>query len=407
MRISTGTIFDAGVNSISQQTALVVKLQQQISANRRILVPSDDPIASARALEVTQADAINTQYAANARTAAGRLELTESALGRSIGLLQSAREAAIQGGDGALNEADRRSVAASIRALREELISLANGSDGEGNFLFSGFQTDVKPFTSTTAGVQYNGDDGERLLQISTGRQMAVSASGADAYMRIRQGNGTFVVGGDPANTGTLTYSPGTVIDSTALTGDDYRIEFTVTGTALTGFTTTYDIINTTTTATVAAAQPYTPGQAIAFDGMQVVLDGAPADTDAVNIVPSGRQSVFQTLADLADALEAPALAESDRARLTNALTDALVNLDQGLDRLTSVQSVFGTRMRETDNTQEASESRGIQYKATLSQLQDLDYAKAVSDMIRAQTNLQAAQQTFVQTSRLSIFDYI
>lgn len=406
MRISTGTLFDAGVNSIGQQTALVLKLQQQISANRRILVPSDDPIGSARALEVTQADSINTQYGANSQTAGGRLGLTESVLGQAVGLLQSAREATIQGGDGALTAADRRSIASSIRALREELISLANGSDGEGNFLFSGFQTDVRPFTSTTTGIQYNGDDGERLLQISSGRQMAVSASGADAFMRMRQGNGTFVVATDPANTGTLTYSPGTVTDATALTGNDYRIEFTVTPSPA-GDVITYDVLDVTGGTTVATAQPYTAGQAISFDGMQVVLDGTPVDTDAIILTPSTKQSVFDTLADLADALELPALAAPGRAGLTNALTDALVNIDQGIESLTSLQSTFGSRMREAEGTQDGSEALGIQYKATLSQLQDLDYAKAVSDMIRAQTNLQAAQQTFVQTSRLSIFDYI
>jgi len=179
-----------------------------------------------------------------------------------------------------------------------------------------------------------------------------------------------------------------------------------VTGTAP-NITTTYDVIDTTTAATVVTAQPYTPGQAISFDGMQIVLDGAPADADAVTLTPSTNQNVFDTLEKLADALESAALSDNDRADLTNALTDAVVNIDQSIERLTTVQSVFGSRMREAESAQDGSEGLGIQYKATLSQLQDLDYAKAVSDMIRAQTNLQAAQQTFVQTSRLSIFDYI
>src|SRR5215468_10049887 len=122
MRISTNTVYDLGVSSIGRQTRTLLELQQQISANRRILVPSDDPVGSARALEVTQADALNTQYGTNSQTSGSRLGLTESVLGQAVGLLQSAREATIQGGDGTLTQADRSSVAASIRALREELL---------------------------------------------------------------------------------------------------------------------------------------------------------------------------------------------------------------------------------------------------------------------------------------------
>jgi flagellar hook-associated protein 3 FlgL len=408
MRIGTNTVFDLGVDSIQRQTARLLELQQQISVNRRILVPSDDPVGSARALEITQADAINTQYGTNSQNAGGRLALTESALGQAVGLLQSARESVIQSGDGSLSDADRRSLATSLRSMREELLSLSNTSDGEGNYLFSGYQTAVKPFTMAAAGVQYNGDDGERLLQISSGRQVAVSASGADAFMRIRQGNGNFVVAADAANAGNVTYSAGNVTNASALTGNDYRIEFTVVANPPPQApTVTYDVVNTTTAAAVLTAQPFTSGQAIGFDGMQVVLDGAPANGDAITVAPSANQDIFATLENLADALEQGALTDADRAKLTNALTDAVVNIDQGIDHLTSLQGVFGARMREADTAKDTGESLGIQYKSSLSQIQDLDYAKAVSDLIRAQTNLQAAQQTFVQTSRLSIFDYI
>ena len=55
MRISTGMIFDAGVAGINRQTGSLLHLQQQVSSGRRILTPSDDPVAAAQALEVTQA----------------------------------------------------------------------------------------------------------------------------------------------------------------------------------------------------------------------------------------------------------------------------------------------------------------------------------------------------------------
>jgi flagellar hook-associated protein 3 FlgL len=48
-----------------------------------------------------------------------------------------------------------------------------------------------------------------------------------------------------------------------------------------------------------------------------------------------------------------------------------------------------------------------LQYQQTLSQLQDLDYAKTISDLTRKQTDLQAAQQAFVRVSQLSLFNYL
>ena len=170
MRISSNTIYDLSVSAMNRQQTQMLKTQQQISASRRVLTPSDDPIASSRALEITQADGINTQYGANAQTASGRLSLTEQALGRVTDLSQSIRQNAITAGNGSFTAVDRATVAQDLQAMYDELLTVANTTDGEGNYLFSGFQTDVKPFSPTPAGVQYLGDDGQRLVQVASGR---------------------------------------------------------------------------------------------------------------------------------------------------------------------------------------------------------------------------------------------
>ncbi|MBI3529256.1 MAG: flagellar hook-associated protein FlgL [Betaproteobacteria bacterium] len=402
MRISSNTIYDLGVSAMNRQQTQLLKTQQQISANRRVLTPSDDPIASSRALEITQADSINTQYGANAQTASGRLSLTEQALGRVTDLLQSIRQNAITAGNGSFTASDRESVAQDVQAMYDELLTVANTTDGESNYLFSGFQTDLQPFSPTAAGVQYLGDDGQRLVQVASGRQVAVSESGADVFTRIRRGNGTFAVSAPAANTGNATYSKGTVTDAAALTGDQYQIVFSVTGT-----TTTYDVLDVTAGTTVAAAQPYTSGASIAFDGMSLEVSGTPAAGDLVQIDPSTNQDIFKTVSDLVAALRAPAGDPAAQARLQNSLTDAVTNLDQDLNNVSSVRAGVGTRMRETDDHQNSSEDLSLQYKQVLSKLQDLDYAKAVSDLVQQQTNLQAAQKTFLQTAQLSIFNYL
>lgn len=406
MRISTNTIFDAGASAISRQQSDLLKTQQQISANRRVLTPSDDPIASARALEVGQADSINTQYGTNAKTAAGRLSLTEQALGRVVDLLQSVRQSAVRGGDGSLAPTDRKALALDVRSMYSALMEVANTDDGEGNYLFSGFQTDVKPFTATAASVQYQGDDGERLVQISSSRQIPISESGAESFMRIRQGNGSFVVSAAAANTGTATYSVGTVTNPVLLTRDQYSVAFTVTG-AAPNTTTTYDVIDNTTGSTLLTAQPYTAGAAIGFDGMQLEVAGDPANGDMIQVAPSVDQDLFKTVSDLANLLENATHTPAGRTALANGLTSTLANLDQSLEKVAVRRSLVGTRMREADSLQSNSEDLSLQYQQTLSQLQDLDYAKTVSDLMQQQINLEAAQKSFVQTAKLSIFNYL
>ncbi len=402
MRISSNTIYDLNVSSMNRQQTQLLQIQQQIAANRRVLTPSDDPIASARALEITQADSINTQYGTNGKTAAGRLSLTEQMLGRVMDLVQSIRQDAVTAGNGSFTASDRASLAQDMQAKYDELLTVANTTDGEGNYVFSGFQTDLKPFSATASGVQYLGDDGQRLVQVASGRQIAVSESGADVFTRVRSGNGKFAVSAPTANTGNATYSQGTVTDATLLSGHQYQVVFAVTGGA-----TTYDVLDVTAGTTVAAAQPYTSGASIAFDGMSLEVSGTPLAGDVVQTDPSTNQDIFKTVSDLIAALKAPVGTPVQQARLQNSLTDGLVNLDQGLNNVSAVRAGVGTRMRETDDHLSSSDDLSLQYKKVLSGLQDLDFAKAVSDLTQQQTNLQAAQKTFLQTAQLSIFQFL
>ena len=55
MRISTPLIYTLGAEAIERQQVDLFETQQQIASGRRILTPSDDPVAAAQALNVTHA----------------------------------------------------------------------------------------------------------------------------------------------------------------------------------------------------------------------------------------------------------------------------------------------------------------------------------------------------------------
>lgn len=406
MRVSTNTIFEAGVSAINRQQTSLLEIQQQVATGRRVVTPSDDPIAAARALQVDQAAAINEQYGVNRSSARTVLGLVEAGVGQAGDIVQNVRQRIIEAGNGAYSILEMRTIAADIRSLKQQLIGVANSTDGEGHYLFSGYQGNVRPFNESPTGVQYSGDDGQRLIQVSASRQMPISESGAETFVRVRQGNGTFVVSADAANTGSGTHDLGSVRDASLLTGDDYRVDFTVTGTVPNTIT-TFDVVNVTTATTILSAQPYVEGGAIQFDGMQIVIDGEPANGDRFDIVPSTNQSVFATLDALATLLESTPDNAVGRTQRTNGLTEALGNIDQSLDQFLLTRAGVGARLREVDDLQSVGEDLGLQYQQTLSGLRDLDYARAISDLGRQQAILEAAQQSFLRISQLSLFNYL
>ena len=402
MRISSNTLHDQGLSAILRNEAQMLHTQQQVSSGKRILTPADDPVAAAQALDVSQADAMNTQYAANRSAATDTLSLAESSLAQVSGIIGDVRTIAVNAGNGILSDSNRASLAAQLSSALSELQGAANATDGQGRYLFAGYQSQAQPFTSGPVGVQYNGDDGQRLVQVDSSRQMAVSVSGADAFTRIPSGNGYFVTSDVAGNTGTGLINPGSVLNPSSLTGHNYSINFSSSAGA-----TTYDVVDTTTNTTLLSAQPYASGESIRFDGMDIVVEGAPVNGDKFSVTPSKDQSIFKTVQDLVNLLQTPVNAPGDSARLTNGLKQGLSNLDQALGSVLTQRGVIGAKLNEIDALQSAGSNRSVQYQKTLSQLQNVDLNAAISDLTQEQLNLQAAQKSFVQVSGLSLFTYL
>lgn len=182
MRISSSTLYDRGVAGMQQATYDMVKTQLQIAAGRRILTPADDPVASARVLELTQSQTLNLQYDTNINSATSSLSMEDSILGSVAELIVSVRTDAISAENSSLSTQALAGIATGLSGRYQELLGLANSTDGNGQYLFSGYQN-VTPFTGNSPGpVTYNGDQGQRLVQVSPSRQMAVSDSGADVF---------------------------------------------------------------------------------------------------------------------------------------------------------------------------------------------------------------------------------
>ena len=406
MRISTLNIFNTATNQLGTLQSGIARTQMQLATERRILTPADDPVASARALEVSQAQEMNAQFATNRMNARSSLSHVETTLQDAGNLLQDIQQLAVNAGNGTMVLSDRQALATELEGRLEDLLGVANTSDGAGGYLFSGYMATTQPFTRTPGGAQYQGDQGQRQLQVGASRKLPLSASGSAVFEAIPTGNGSFQTQAAGANTGAAVISSGSVTDRSQLNGHDYALSFTVTGTPA---VTTYTVNDTSTSPATAVLsnQPYEPGKTISFGGMSFDIKGQPANGDSFTVKPSEKQSVFTTVTDLIAALRAPADGSSGKAALTNSLNTAMDNLKAAHDNVLTVQASMGAHLKELDYLDSAGDDLNIHYASTLSDLQDLDVVKAISDFQQQQTTLQAAQMSFKTMSGLSLFNYL
>lgn len=397
MRVSTHWLHQQAVNAMLDQQQQLSRTQQQVATGKRILTPADDPAGASRGLSLDGVLAQTQQYQSNADLARTRLSLEENALSSAGDILQRVRELAVQANNASQTDETRASIAQEIRQRLDQLVGVANSKDGSDQYLFAGFNSNTQPFSKTASGVSYAGDQGQRRIQIGASRTVADGDPGSGVFMGVATGNGTFATAAAGGNTGTGVIGPGSVVDPTAWDGDSYTLSFTAPD--------TWQV--TDSGGAVVAGGSYTDGQAIQFRGVQVSLQGAPAAGDSFSVAPGGKQSVFDTLDQLASVLEAGASSGADKAQVNNQVSSALSNLDRGIDNLLSVRSGVGARLNAIDGQVSDHEDFALSVKETLSNIRDLDYSQAISKLNQQMVGLQAAQQAYVKVNGLSLFNFL
>lgn len=401
MRISTNTLYESGLARMTDSQAKLLKTQQQVASGKRILTPADDPVGAARVLNLKQGQELNSQYAVNRQNARNSLSLEESVLQKATSLIQDVKTLVIQAGNPSYNTDQLKYIAIDLQTHFDELVGIANTRDGMGNYLFSGYQLTTQAYVMSREGARFNGDQGKTLMQVDTARQMAINESGDQIFDNIPS-SGTFVSSVAASNTGTGGVSRLSIVDAQQLTGHQYNIVFSDDGFGGLNYS-VYDITDPTKAGVPVATAPYVSPQDIAFDGLQVTASGTPANGDMMTIRPNEKQSLFTTLKDVINLLQT----QAPGANLTYGLGTANNNFESALDNVLSVRASIGSRLKELDNLDEAGEVRNEQYAASISNIEDVDYNKALSDLTKNQIILEAAQKSFAKVTGLSLFNLL
>jgi len=303
MRISTQLAFNQAIQGMNDRQGKLVRTQQELSTGKKLLEAGDDPMGAAEAERTrSQIRRVEIQQRMNdfAKNMLGQADAT---LSRVTDVLQSLREGFVEAANGSLSGNDRALLAKQFQGYRDELLTLANRSDGSGGFIFGGQGTTNAPFTTA----------------------------------------------------GTIQYTPTAGAQQTGLD----------------------------------ATSPTT-------------LDGR---ENFMNVQTStGPQSIFTILDSAIAVLSNPA---STTPAGTTAATDALKGVDTMLDKVQMTRTEVGENLHSLDSRGQLADDSSIELKSRLSQLVDLDFAKALSDFSVNQTAQQAAMKSYSEISKLSLFSYI
>ena len=309
MKISNAFMFDRASEQMSSLQGKLVKSQAQVASGKQVIRPSDAPNQMATIERFKSLQMKQDNYLSNMGLVKARLDGEVGAVASIIELMFRAKELVVQASNETLNPEDRKAIAAEMGGLREQIMSLANTQDINGNFLFSGSRVNQPPFAppadDPNASPIYQGDQTRMEVMIGDQRSLPINRPGSEVFVRVLRTDGT---------------------------GQSQGVGF------------------------------------------------------------------FEAFDDIIDAVK-----HSDSAGMQRANAE----VDQMLEGLTLGQANIGTDMAILDHQSTSTEDTLITLKQTLSNVQDLDYAKAIADMNKQMMSLEAAQSSFSKISQMSLFQYL
>jgi flagellar hook-associated protein 3 FlgL len=306
MKISTHLLFDRGSSQMSNVQSQLTQSQAQLAQGKQIINASDAPNQAATIQRLKSILNKQDSYQSSLNTIKARLQGEDSTLQNVSDLLVRAKEVAVQGANDTLNAGDRKALATEMQALRDQMLSLANTKDSNGNYLFAGSRVKQPAFAETANGSPaYMGDQTRMNVRVGDQRSIPINRTGTDAFVPVAR------------------------IDSDGKTNG-------------VGF----------------------------FQVMDNLITGLNTSKG-----PDIRRGVGE--------------------------------LDDLMQGLSMARANIGTNLNVVDQQSSVIEDTTLNLKTTLSSIEDLDYASAITKMNQQMMSLEAAQASFAKVSQLNLFNYI
>jgi flagellar hook-associated protein 3 FlgL len=391
-------MYNQNVSSMNRQQTEFMKIGQQIASGKRIVNISDDPQAMTQAINISQSKSVSNQFNDARVGVRNSLSQEESVLNTVNDVYSRAKTLMVQASSDTLADADRASVASELRGLYESLIGLGNTRDGNGRYLFGGYQDDTAPFVRDANGnVNYVGNPEVREQQVDGERRMAVGHSGDKIFRSVHSSAG-YLADAGLNNQGTLQFDGINIVDSNHPDfGQAYDIEFADNAGQM-----QYRVNG-------GAWADYNSPTNVTLGGIEIELEGAPVSGDTLRVArgQDNNMDIFRTFEKALAVLDSPATTDAEKAQRTNTLRTVMREFDNGMDNVLTTRAEVGARLNELDALDTIGGNRTLAYEQALSDLVDLDYVEAASQYSVRMVGLQAAQKAFVDMKDMSLFNFL
>ena len=407
MRITTNQIYDQNVRSIMNNQTELSNTQEQLASGKRIIAPSDDPVGAAKVLRLTEEVDELTQFQRNNDLVKGSLEQQEAVLTNITNSINRARTLVVQSGNGILADPDKRAIGAELEQIKLEVLDLMNTQDADGNYLYAGYQSGNQAFSFNPASagnaISFAGDAGVSFIQLSNSSKIQSTSNGYDVFENVLSRFKFSVTGSAVGNLENATVKEqGTFdkffdknFDPVNAANNNYRVNFLAGGQA--------ELVNQGTGAVVDTVG-FTSGQPFTIKGMQFEATAVAGNSIDFSLDTPEKKSMAQAIHEIQEILLDSTI---DNGALQESIADALVGLDNGLERISLERASIGSRLNIAESSYETNLDMEIAAKAARSSIQDVDYAEASTKFAQQETALNAALATFPKITNLSLFNFI
>ena len=407
MRISTGQLYDRSIQAVLDNQGDLSDIQTQLASGKKLLRPSDDPVGAAQVIRLTEEIDILAQYKKNSSILTNSLEQEETIL-RSINTaVNRARVLMVQTGDGILTKDDRKAVSIEVEQIRDQIFDLMNTRNAAGEYIFAGSKSASPAFvlnqSATGNKYSFQGDATTNEIQISSTISLAANNSGKtvfeDVLARLKTSitttSGVSDAGISITQQGAFDKFHEANYDAVNAANNEYQINI---------ISANQVEVTHVGSGTVLETIDFSSGVPFTFKGVTFEITGNPGDSVNFQLDPPKKQNIAETLNNFITAMRDDNIAQAD---FDIALNDALVAVDNSLTSLGNATSVVGGRMNVNQTILGANLDLDIANKTARSNINEVDYAEAVSELSKQEAALEAALATFSKVTGTSLFDFI
>jgi flagellar hook-associated protein 3 FlgL len=402
MRITTNMTYQTNVRTIQNASERLDKANLQMTTGDKFSSSSENVSGMSQKMALSNKIADYKQYATNGSVLDSNLTLEGTALDSITTTLQSAYTLVQRANNASLSDDDKSSIGNQLEELQTQLYDLMNSKNSDGEYIFSGAQSQTQSFTKGSDGEYvYNGDSTQKFMQVSDNVKIASNDSGLSVF----QQTATRRTASTSDSALSLDISSQSQFDSyyknhyDATSSGNNDITLTTTAGSPNQYTITDSQGNTQT-------GEYIENQAIDFNGVSLKSSvSAGASPQVFSLDAPKNDNILNTMSKLISALKDPSAQTS--TEMSKLYADAQIHINNTLDKVNTTTGAVGGRQSSLEQILSSNSTLSSIANTAKANVSEIDIYEAASNVSKEQTALTVAQKAYVQINQSTLFDYI